>query len=104
VTGLRDLGLLVLLEAGMVGLALTQAPFLLYPLALLGAAGVLTLFTAINSMLVLMLTRRDNTVDTWRDALVPLAIGLVVSLMLVGAVDAARYALTGTWEGIPPLQ
>jgi uncharacterized membrane protein len=103
VRNLRDLGLLVLLEAIMVVVVLTRWAILLYPLAILSALGVLTLLTSVNSMLVLLITRRDNTVDDWRAAIVPLLAGFAVSLVQVGAIDLVRYTLTGTFEGIPPI-
>jgi uncharacterized membrane protein len=103
IRNLRDLGLLLLLVAGMVGVVLTRWSFLLYPLALLSAAGVLALLTAVNTMLVLIIVRRENIVDTWRDAVIPLLAGFTVSLIQVGAIDVVRYALTGTLSGIPPL-
>lgn len=101
---LRDLGVLLLLEAGLVGLVLTRWSLLLYPLALLSALGVLTLLTSVNSMLVVMLVRRENGVDTWREASIPLLAGLTVSLIQIGVIDVVRYALTGTLSGISPLQ
>ncbi len=104
IRNLRDLGLLLLLEAGMVGLVLTRWSFLLYPLALLSALGVLTLLTCVNSMLVLMIVRRENVVDTWRAGLVPLLAGFTASLIQIGAIDVARYVLTSTLGGIPPWQ
>jgi len=103
IRNLRDLGVLLLLEAGLVGLVLTQSSFLLYPLALLSAAGVLTLLTSVNGMLVLMIVRRENAVDTWREAVIPLLAGFTASLILVIAIDVVRYLLTGTLQGIPPL-
>ncbi len=99
----RDLLVLLLLEAGMIGLTLTTNPFLLYPLALLSALGVLTLLTSINSMLVIMIVRRENVVDTWREALIPLLVGFTMSLIQVGAINVVRYALIGTLSGIPSL-
>jgi hypothetical protein len=103
IRNLRDLGVLLLLEAGMVGLVLAGWAFLLVPLALLSAAGVLILLTSVNSMLVLMIVRRENVADTWRAALIPLLAGLTVSLIQVGAIDVLRYTLTGTLSGIPLL-
>ncbi len=100
---LRDLGVLLLLEAGVVGLVLTRWSFLLYPLALLSAFGVLTLLTCVNSMLVVMIVRRENVVDTWREAIIPLLAGFTVSLIQVGVIDIVRYVLTGTLGGLPPL-
>lgn len=101
IRNLGELGVLILLQAGLVGLVLTQWDFLLYPLALLSAAGVLTLLTCVNSMLVLMVIRRENVVDTWRASLIPLLAGLTLSLIQIGIIDLIRYALTGTLEGFP---
>jgi uncharacterized membrane protein len=101
IRNLGELGMLILLEGGLIGLVLTEWDFLLYPLALLSAAGVLTLLTCINSMLVLMIIRRENVVDTWRASLIPLLAGFTLSLIQVGVIDLIRYALTGTLEGFP---
>ena len=103
IRNLGDLGVLVLLEAGPIGLVLTRWSFLLYPLALLSALGVLALLTTVNSMLVLMIVRRENVVETWREAGIPLLAGFIVSLVQVGVIDIVRYMLTGTLSGIPPL-
>ncbi len=104
VRNLGELGLLLLLEAGMVGVVLTEWDWLLYPLALLGALGVLTLLTSVNSMLVLILIRRENVAETWRDTLIPLLVGFTLSLIQIGAIAGIRYVLTGTLTGIPPFQ
>jgi uncharacterized membrane protein len=103
VRNLRDLGILLLLEAGLVGLILTQWALLLYPLALLSALGVLALLTSVNSILVLMIVRRENVVETWREAIIPLLAGFTLSLIQVSVLDIVRYALVGTMEGISPL-
>jgi len=104
IRNLRELGLLLLIEAGIIGLVLTRRPFLLYPLALLSALGVLTLLTSVNSMLVVMLVQRENVVGSWREASIPLLAGFTVALIQVGAIDWVRYALTGALSGIPPLR
>ncbi len=103
IRNLRDLLVLLLLAAGLIGLTVIQSPLLLYPLALLSALGVLTLLTCINSMLVVMIVRRENAVDTWREAIIPLLAGFTISLIMVGAINAVRYALIGTLSGIPTL-
>lgn len=103
IASLGELGVLMLMEMGWVGLVLTRHRLLLYPLALLSAAGVLTLLSIVNTMLVVLLAHRENTADTWRDAIGPLLIGFVVSVVQVGIIDLVRYSLTGTLEGIPPL-
>ena len=104
IRNLGELGVLLLLEAGLVGLVLTEWDFLLYPLALLSVAGVLAILTCVNGMLVLMIVRRENMVNTWRASIIPLLAGFTLSLIQIGVIDIVRYALTGTLEGIPPLQ
>jgi uncharacterized membrane protein len=101
---LRDLGVLLLLEAAMVGLVLTRWRFLLVPLALLSAVGVSGLLTSVNSVLLLTLVRRENAVSNWREAAIPLLAGFTVSLIQIMAIGAVRYRLTGTLEGLPPFQ
>ena len=103
IRNLGELGALLLLEAGLVGLVLTEWDFLLYPLTLLSVVGVLALLSCVNGMLVLMITRRENMVDTWRASIIPLLAGLTLSLIQIGVIDIIRYTLTGTLEGIPPL-
>jgi hypothetical protein len=101
---LRDLGLLLLMEAALVGIVLSRQPFLLYPLALLSAGAVLTLLSSVNTVIALIITGRDNSADTWRQALVPIVLGLLLGLLQVGLIDLVRYALTGTLDGIPELR
>jgi len=101
IRNLCDLGVLLLLEAALVGLVLTRWPFLLYPLALLSALAVLALLTSVNSLLFVMIVQRENVVTTWREAIIPLLAGLTVTLIQIGAIDVLRYALTGTLGGFP---
>lgn len=101
IRGLRDLGLLILLELGMVGVVLSLVliswTWMLYPLALLGALGVLILLTSVNTMLVLIAVQRENTVDNWRAAQIPLLAGFVVSLIQIAAISGVRYGFTGSF-------
>lgn len=99
-----DLGVLLLLEAGMVALVLTGWPPLLYPLALACALGVLTLLTLTMTVLVVVIAGRENCYERWRDALTPLLVGLTLALLLVGLIDLFRYGLTGTITGFPGLE
>jgi uncharacterized membrane protein len=102
IRGLRDLGLLILLELSMVGVVLLLVvvswQWTLFPLALAGALGVLTLLTSVNTMLVLIVIQRENTADNWRAALIPLLAGFVVSLLQIAAISAVRYGVTGTFQ------
>lgn len=91
-------GLLAL--TGLVILALlSEIPVLLYPLALISAAGVLILLTVVYTMIWLMILRRDNTIQRPAQLLWPLVAGFGVALLQIILLDLVRYALTGTWDG-----
>jgi hypothetical protein len=44
----------------------------------------------------LIITRRENSAQRWRDVAWPWLVALAVSLALVMGISAARVALTGT--------
>jgi uncharacterized membrane protein len=99
----RDLGVLLAMEAGVVALMLTQWPPLLCPLALAGAAGVLTMLSLVNTVLAVMLTGHENQYHGWKRAITPLLVGISLALLQVGLIDLTRYWLTGTLESFPGL-
>jgi uncharacterized membrane protein len=112
VRGFRDLGVLLLLEGGLVisvwALAEKHWPPLLsgwslVPLAVLSAAGVLTMLTLVNSVLVMMVAGWENRYGQLHEAIVPLMLGFDLALIQIGAIDALRYAFTGVLEGMPGL-
>jgi len=103
VQGVRELAGLMALAAVMIALVLTENPLILYPLALLSAAGVLALLTLIYAIVVLMLLRRENSAESWRDVALPVVAGLTLAILQVGLIDLVRHALTGTWGGFPLL-
>ena len=94
-----DLGLLVVAALGVVLLVLTENPLVLYPLAILSSLGVVILLTCVYTMLVLLLTGRENHVESWRQLVVPALAGFTLALLQIAALDVIRYALTGTWNG-----
>ena len=103
ISGPRDLGVLLALGLGLVSLVLTEWGILLYPLALLSAVGVLALLTCVNTILVTMLARKENTMGSWRDATPALLAGLTLSLIQIALIGTVRYLITGTLDGIPLL-
>lgn len=97
----RELAFLVGAAAVVVVLVLSDNVWVLYPLAVLSAVGVLALVVALNTTILLMATRREARALGWRSAWVPLAAGLVLAIAEIGAIDAVRYAIFGTWGGMP---
>lgn len=95
----REIGLLLLLGAVVVVLVLSENPLVLYPLALLSAAGVLVLLGMVYAVVVLLVLRRENRVESWGGLALPLAAGVAMAVLQIGLLDLARYTLTGTWAG-----
>jgi hypothetical protein len=78
---------------------LTENPLVLYPLALLSAAGVLVELTLVYTMITTMLLRKENLYLHLAQLLLPLSLGFGLGLVQVAALDLLRYLFTGTWDG-----
>jgi len=96
----RELGALALVGAAIIGLVLTENPIILYPLALLSALGVVILLTALFTTLLLIATRRTNRAVNWGGAFLPLTLGFTLAVLQIGLVDALRYFVFQSWEGL----
>jgi hypothetical protein len=99
VPGLRSLGGMALLMLLVDLIVLSENPLLLYPLALISAAGVLLLLTLAYTMVWVMVFRTENRYTDARQLVLPLVCGFGVALLQIILLDVARYALTGTWDG-----
>jgi uncharacterized membrane protein len=101
--GFRELFLLVALALIVVLLVLSNQPLLLYVLGVISALGVVAIITVINTMVLLLATRRDSLLTRWREAAVPLSIGLFLAITEIALVSFFRFNLTGTMTGFPGL-
>ncbi len=96
---LSAFGPLVVLALGLVGLVLTGNTLILYPLALISAAGVLVLLSLVYTMVWLLVLRYENRFQRISQLLLPLTGGFTFSLMQIAAFDFVRYLFTHTWDG-----
>lgn len=90
---------LLLAAAAMDGLILLEIPWILYPLSLLSAFGVLTLLVMVYSMVLVMIFNHENVYVGFGQLFLPLTGGFVIALLQIGAIDLLRFLWTGTWEG-----
>lgn len=97
--GFKDFGFLLLAGAVTDLLVLTGNPLLLYPLALISAGGVLVLLTMIYTMVLLLLSKRENTYQNLRQLGILIAAGFMIALLQISLLDVLRYILTGSWSG-----
>jgi uncharacterized membrane protein len=96
---LRGLGGLVVLALALDGLVLTGSSWVLYPLALTSALGVLVLLAMVYSMVLLLLLRFENRFQFFYQLILPLAGGFGVGLLQIVLLDVVRFAFTHTWDG-----
>jgi len=80
-------------------LVLTENPLLLYPLALISAAGVLILLTLVYSMVWMLLLKKENLYNTLSQMVMFLVAGFGTAILQIALMDIARFLLTDTWDG-----
>jgi uncharacterized membrane protein len=97
--GWKALAVLLGLGVLVVGLVLTENPFILYPLALASAATVVLLLTMIYTIIWLMLMRRENQFQRLSQMVLPLTLGFMTALLQIAVFNLVRFWLTGTWDG-----
>ena len=96
----RDLAWM--LAGGAIVIALVSRPWapLLVPLALLSGAAIVGLVATVNTMLVLMLWRREGQFHRKREAVAPIMAGLALAMGELALVGMGRSALEA-WLGWP---
>jgi hypothetical protein len=99
ISGFRPFAGLALLALLLDLVLLGGNPLLLYPLALLSAAGVLVELTLVYAMIAMMVFRWENLAYRAGQLILPLTGGLGLALLQVAFLDYFRYLLTGTWDG-----
>jgi uncharacterized membrane protein len=99
--GFRELGLiLLLLVLPMILLVQAEPGMLLYPVAILSISGVLGMLTVVNSMIVIIATRREaQAVSCW-DAALPVALGFAGTMLELTIIALLRWQFTAAL-GIP---
>jgi len=99
ISGLSSLAVLLALTLGMDALVWLQSPVVLYPAALLSAAGVATLLTMVYTMVAVMILGQENRSLHLSDLTTPALLGLAIAFLQIGAIDFVRYLFTGSWDG-----
>ena len=100
IRNLRELSYLLIPAVLLIWIIQTQANFLLYPLSILSILGVLAMLTLVNTMIVLIVTRRDSKAQSWRDAFLPLMLGLWAAFFELGTLGLLHFALV-QWSALP---
>jgi uncharacterized membrane protein len=95
---------MVVVAGTAVLLIISNQPAILYVLSIVSALGLLLILTAINTILLLVILRRDGQATSWPAALWPLILGLALAIIQISTISYFRYSLTGTMSGLPGLE
>lgn len=98
-SNLRSFVLMTLVALGISSLILLEIPVILYPLALLSAAGVIVLLTLVYTMVLMMVFKAENRYNQISQFVYAIVGGLTIALVQIGLLDILRYFFTGTWDG-----
>lgn len=95
----RSFAIMGLIAVGLNVLILLENPIILYPLALVSAAGVLVLLTLVYAMVLMMVFKAENRINQINQLTHAIMGGLTIALIQIGLLDFVRYFFTGTWDG-----
>ena len=98
-SGFKELAILFLFGVIVIAMVLSGWGIFLYPLGLLTSVGTVTMLGVVNTIMITVIFKKENQAATLREALPMILLGLTAAFMLVGAIDAARFAMFGSWEG-----
>lgn len=95
----RQLGILVLVTGLASAAVVFEIPLLVTLLALLSAADVLFILTMIFTLIWVMMFKKDNLFQEWKELAWWLLAGFGTALSLIAIMDWIRFTMTGTWNG-----
>jgi uncharacterized membrane protein len=97
IASLSELGGIVLQLIALAVVLQVDAGVLLYPLLLADTLSVLLLLGMVNTMIATLLLRRENRAQGWRQAALPLGLGLVLAIGEVSGIALLRALLWDVW-------
>lgn len=89
-----DLGWLLVGAAAIIGLVSSEWTLLLYPLAIVSGVAIPLLLGLVNTMMALIVLRREGRATHWRQAIAPLLLGLALASVELTLIGLARAVLT----------
>lgn len=94
-----QLGVLYGIGAVLIAMVYSELPVFLYPLAFLSAVGVVVILSATMTVIVTTLLGRENRARTVTEALPLFLLAVAATFVLIGGIDALRFAMFGSWDG-----
>jgi uncharacterized membrane protein len=89
----RELGMIGLQFAALAIVMRSGPGWLLYPLLAASLAGVLLMLTIVNTVIAVIVLRRENSAANWRQALLPIGCGFLMAVAEIGIMALLRDLL-----------
>lgn len=99
----RELIELIILALILIIILLSNLSPLLYVLALVSVGGLLLIISALNTIILLAILRKDGRANSWKDTILPLMIGFLIAIIQISIISTVRFNITGTMTGFPGL-
>lgn len=103
IESIRELATLILLALVAILLILSNQPTLSYVMAIASAIGVLVIMSSLNTIILLIILKRDGYATTHWQIIWPLAIGLLLTIIQIAIIATLRFQFTHTLTGFPGL-
>jgi len=100
--GWRELLVLLAADVVVVIVAFLRIPWLFYPIAVITTLGILAMLTIVNTMIVLIVLKRESAGESWRDLVLPGLSGLLLVSAELGLMNFFRATLVQAL-GLPML-
>lgn len=103
VESFRELAPLILLALISVTLILSNQPTISYVMAIASAIGVVTIMSSLNTIILLIILKRDGYATTYWQIAWPLTIGFILTVIQIAIIATLRFQFTHTLTGFPGL-
>ncbi|MGQ9814313.1 MAG: DUF2085 domain-containing protein [Candidatus Roseilinea sp.] len=90
----RDVARLVAVAGVVIAVVLWQPDFLYGPIAVISGLGVVFLLVVVNTLLVVLLMRKEARIERWSELTLPLIAGVFFTFTEIMLIVIARAALT----------
>ncbi|MBU0491284.1 MAG: DUF2085 domain-containing protein [Chloroflexi bacterium] len=91
--GWRELLVLLVVDLVVVFITFVEIPWLYYPIAIVTTLGTVIMLTIVNTMIVLIILKRESVAERWRELLVPALIGLALVGLELGLMNFFRSTM-----------
>lgn len=88
-----EFGLILLPAMILEGLLQANIPALYYPFLIVSVLSVLLMLTIVNTTILVLLFHRENSIGSWREAWLPLSLGLVLSIAEMSGLALLRHVV-----------